>query len=110
MKQNTNLSARIRRRNKQGFRGLGTGKIVMPDGTLCSFNTTKLDCREFGDYNDLEQNHKDVDYKNDSSRKNKLDFNKTSFLIKNGIYVGFKRGTHKVMSKRFADNHQKMTK
>ena len=84
---NKSLSARIRRRNKQGFNGNGT-----PDWSKVT---------PFGDYKDSEQNGKASMYAIEERRKNKL---------------GFKRiardfSLHKrALTKKFADNHQKATK
>lgn len=50
----------------------------------------------WGDYTDSEQNHKDIDYKNSITLKQKANFK-------------FKSWNHKhLMSKRYADNHQKL--
>lgn len=46
--ENTSLSARIKRRNKQGFKGVGTASGWIP--VYCD------------DYNNLITNHKIVDY------------------------------------------------
>lgn len=82
---NKSLSARIRRRNKQGFSGNGTGL-----GFLAS---------NPGNYLDPIQNNKMKDYIRESARKNKLGFKRISksFSIHN-----------RALTKKFADNHQKM--
>lgn len=50
----------------------------------------------WGDYSNKEQNHKDIDYKN-------------SMTLKQRAGLTFKRWNHKhMMSKRYADNHQKL--
>ena len=83
MEYNKSLSARIRRRNAQGFNGVGNP------------NWTKNN--SYGDYTDQKQNHKETDYKRELARKNKLG-------------VGGKRvfGYGHVMSKKFADNSQNL--
>lgn len=79
--ENNSISARIRRRNKQGFQGVGTPETFV--------KTTP-----YGDYNNPKCNHKDKDYKNALDRKNKLHFvrilNTSQFR------------------KKYADNHQKL--
>ena len=83
---NISLSARIRRRNKQGFSGNGTGLgwlIINP-----------------GDYTDPEQNGKDADYAREQRRKNKLGFKR----IAKGFSIN-----KRALTKKFADNHQKMS-
>ena len=47
MEQNSSLSARVRRRNKQGFNGTGTGLGFL--------------IKNPGDYTDPEQNHKNTE-------------------------------------------------
>lgn len=82
---NKSLSARIRRRNKQGFSGNGTGLgwlIINP-----------------GDYTDPEQNGKAADYAREQKRKNKLGFKR----IAKGFSVN-----KRALTKKFADNHQKV--
>ena len=86
MEQNSSLSARVRRRNKQGFSGNGTPSWdkVTP----------------FGDYNDPEQNGKASTYAIEAKRKAKLGFKR--------IARGF--SLHKrALTRKFADNHQKMS-
>jgi len=86
MEYNKSLSARIRRRNKQGFSGNGTGLGFL--------------VKDFGDYLDPSQNNKIQDYVRDSARKAKLGFTR--------IAKGF--SLHKrALTKKFADNHQKMS-
>ena len=87
MEQNSSLSARVRRRNKQGFSGKGTP----------SWDKSTL----FGDYNDPEQNGKAADYIIERMRKDKLGFKRLA-----GNYGFHKRA----LTKKFADNHQKVTK
>lgn len=86
MEYNKSLSARIRRRTKQGFIGIGTG--------LGFF------IKNPGDYTDPEQNGKASTYAIEAKRKNKLGFKR--------IAKGF--SIHKrALTKKFADNHQKMS-
>lgn len=83
---NKSLSARIRRRNKQGFSGNGTGLgflIINP-----------------GDYTDPEQNGKAADYAREQRRKNKLGFKH----IAKGFSIN-----KRALTKKFADKHQKMS-
>lgn len=86
MEQNSSLSARVRRRNKQGFSSKGTpswDKIT-----------------PFGDYNDPEQNGKASTYAIEAKRKAKLGFKR--------ITRGF--SLHKrALTRKFADNNQKMS-
>ena len=58
MEYNKSLSARIKRRNKQGFSGLGTGKMVI-DGEVKSFNSVRAS--QMGDYTDPKQNNKNTE-------------------------------------------------
>ena len=89
MEYNKSLSARLKRRNKQGFAGVGTGLGFNP------YN------KQYGDYTDPEQNHKASTYAIEERRKNKLGFKR--------IAGGF--SLHKrALTKKFADNHQKATK
>lgn len=69
MEYNVSLSARIKRRNKQGFTGNGTGLGYNP------YNKT------YGDYTDPKQNHKDVDYNISKRRKARLRY-KSAFRKK----------------------------
>jgi hypothetical protein len=86
MEHNKSLSARIRRRNAQGFVGVGTGLGFL--------------VKNPGDYTDPEQNSKAADYAREQKRKNKLGFRR--------IAKGF--SLHKrALTKKFADNHQKMS-
>lgn len=86
MEYNKSLSARIRRRNKQGFSGDGTGLGFL--------------ARNPGDYTDPEQNGKAADYAREQRRKNKLGFKRIarSFILH-----------QRALTKKFADNHQKMS-
>ena len=86
MEHNKSLSARIRRRNKQGFSGNGTGLGFL--------------IRNPGDYLDPIQNNKMQDYVRESARKNKLGFKR----IGKGFSIN-KRS----LTKKFADTHQKMS-
>ena len=86
MEYNKSLSARIKRRNKQGFVGVGTGfgfLIMNP-----------------GDYTDPEQNGKAADYAREQKRKAKLGFKR----IAKGFSIN-----KRALTKKFADNHQKMS-
>lgn len=76
---NESLSARIRRRNKQGFAGLGSHK---------RFDDKSL----MGDYRDPNQNGKAKD-KWESNRKKSI--------------LGFKEGENSLMRKKFANNKQR---
>lgn len=80
---NKSLSARVQRRNCAGFKGEGTKGWV---------KTTS-----FGDYKDLETNHKDVDIKNNIAKKCKMGIIRTRFI------------NHPGMTKKYVDNHQKIT-
>ena len=86
MEYNKSLSARAKRRNKQGFNG---------NGTSSGFVT-----KNFGDYLDPIQNNKIQDYIRESARKDKLGFKRItkSFSVHN-----------RALTKKFADNHQKMS-
>ena len=86
MEYNKNLSARIKRRNKQGFSGNGTP------------NWDKV--TPFGNYNDLEQNGKASAYAIEVKRKAKLGFKR----IAKGFSIN-----KRALTKKFADNHQKMS-
>ena len=85
MEYNKSLSARIKRRNKQGFNGNGTG--------LGFF------IKNPGDYTDPEQNGKTADYAREQKRKNKLGFKR----IAKGFSIN-----KRALTKKFADNHQKL--
>ena len=98
MEYNKSLSARIRRRNKCGFSGLGTGKIII-NGEVRSFNSVRVS--QMGDYTDPEQNGKADAYAIERRRKDKLGFKRLA-----GNYGFHKRA----LTKKFADNHQKVTK
>lgn len=86
---NKSLSARIKRRNKQGFIGNGTG---------FGFKRTN-----FGDYNDPAQNYKNIDYDIAERRKNKVGMK--SIIGYNGIFY---TSNKRALNKRYADNHQKL--
>ena len=83
---NKSLSARIRRRNKQGFSGNGTGLGFL--------------IKNSGDYTDPIQNNKMQDYIRENTRKNKLGFGRISNIFS---------FNNKGLTKKFADNHQKMS-
>ena len=85
MRYNESLSARIRRRNKQGFDGNGTGLGFI--------------IKNPGDYTDPEQNGKAADYVRDQKRKAKLGFKR----IARGFSIN-----KRALTKKFADNHQKI--
>lgn len=87
MEYNKSLSARISRRNKQGFAGVGNYWGVGPN-------------HSYGDYTDPEQNGKAADYVRDQKRKNKLGFKR----IAKGFSIN-----KRALTKKFADNHQKMS-
>ena len=91
MEYNKSLSARIRRRNKQGFIGIGSKSNLIPN----------LFC---GDYNDPAQNHKDVDYAKEQRRKDKLGFKRVIGM--NGLHYSLHK---RALTKKFADNHQRMS-
>ena len=86
MEYNKDLSARIRRRNKQGFSGNGTGLGFL--------------IKNPGDYTDPKQNGKAADYTIEQKRKNKLGFKR----IAKGFSIN-----KRALTKKFADNHQKMS-
>ena len=86
MEYNKSLSARIRRRNKQGFSGNGTGLGFI--------------IKNPGDYTDPEQNGKAADYAREQKRKAKLGFKR----IAKGFSIN-----KRALTKKFADNHQKMS-
>lgn len=86
MGYNESLSARIKRRNKQGFNGNGTP------------NWNKV--TPFGNYNDPEQNSKASAYAIEAKRKAKLGFKR----IDKGFSIN-----KRALTKKFADNHQKMS-
>ena len=56
--------------------------------------------KKWGDYKDPVQNHKEADYKRELARKEKMGFYNTGTVI----YSSHKH----IMSKRYADNHQKL--
>ena len=93
MEHNKSLSARIRRRNKCGFVGVGTG---------LGFNPAN---KQYGDYTDSEQNHKDIDYKIAKSRKDRVGMK--SVIAYNSVPFTLHK---RALNKKFADNHQKATK
>lgn len=100
--KNTSLSARIRRRNKCGFSGLGTGKMVI-NGEVRSFNSVRAS--KMGDYTDPKQNHKDVDYK--LARRRKDRFNMKSIVSPYGVPFTLHK---RALNKKYANNRQKMSK
>lgn len=81
MEYNTSLSARIRRRNRLGYLGIGNHNQI--DNITPS-------------YDDVKYNHKEDDYKRAFALKQRLRFAWTRYR------------KCKVMSKKFADNHQKL--
>ena len=85
MEYNKSLSARIRRRNKQGFIGVGTGLGFL--------------IKNPGDYLDPIQNNKMQDCIRENARKNKLGFKRI------GKDFSFR---NRALTKKFADNHQKL--
>lgn len=87
MEYNKSLSARIKRRNAQGFAGVGTGLGFL--------------VKNPGDYTNPEQNGKAADYAIEKRRKDKL-----SFECLDGSQYFYKSA----LTKKFADNHQKMRK
>lgn len=92
---NKSLSARIRRRNKQGFNGNGTGLGFIIENP--------------GDYRDEKQNHKDKDYKLDKARKAKLGYNSSNYKFDdNGNLMHVFKRRNRQMCKKYADNHQKL--
>lgn len=90
MEYNKSLSARIKRRNAQGFSGNGTGLGFL--------------VRNPGDYTDPEQNGKAADYIKEQKRKDKLGFKRV--IGKNGLPYSLHK---RALTKKFADNHQKMS-
>ena len=97
MENNTSLSARIKRRNKQGFSGLGTGHMIDRQGNVLNFNTC-IAIEYCGDYTDELQNHKYIDKVNDIKHKNKVGFRRSNFM------------KNRAMSKKYADVHQRLSK
>lgn len=86
MEYNKSISARIRRRNAQGFKGVGTPKW-----------TKTSPC---GDYTNPVDSNKTTIIRIEQIRKNKLGFKR--------IARGF--SLHKrALTKKFADNHQRMS-
>ena len=95
MEYNKSLSARIKRRNKQGFSGNGTGLGFL--------------IKNPGDYRDEKQNHKDKDYKIDKARKAKLGYNSPIYKFDdNGNLMHVLKISNRQMCKKYADNHQKL--
>ena len=95
MEYNKSLSARIRRRNKQGFSGNGTGLGFL--------------IKNPGDYCDEKQNHKDKDYKLDKARKAKLGYNSPMYKFDgHGNLMRVLKSGNRQMCKKYADNHQKL--
>lgn len=95
MEQNTSLSARIKRRNAQGFEGTGNYHGVGKNHV-------------YGDYHDPKQNSKDVDYELDKRRKARLGFLKREYKFDatgNLMFVGRKT---RPMSNKYADNRQRL--
>ena len=94
---NKSLSARVRRRNKQGFTGTGNYCGVGPN-------------HYYGDYKDPKQNHKEIDYKNEEKRKNKLGYKDNSYKFddKGNIMYSIYNKNRK-FCKKYADNHQKLS-
>lgn len=88
--ENKSLSSRIKRRNAQGFVGAGTGLRFL--------------IKNPGDYTDPEQNGKIADYTRDQRRKDKLGFKRV--IGKNGLPYSLHK---RALTKKFADNHQKMS-
>ena len=97
MEYNKSLSARIRRRNKCGFAGIGNWGFYTKDGILISYSSVKAKEGKMGDYTDENQNHKLKDKLDNIAIKNKVNFHvHKSYGLK-----------HRAMSKKYADNHQK---
>ena len=55
--------------------------------------------KKWGDYKDPAQNHKEADYKRELARKEKMGYHNTGNLPYYPKHI---------MSKRYADNHQKL--
>ena len=94
--KNKSLSARIKRRNAQGFKGEGSHVDFRNGG---------------GNYLDLKQNHKEKDVKENNIHRSKLgkptvpDYK----LDEQGNIVGFTPATkNRQYSKKYADNHQRL--
>lgn len=90
MEYNKSLSARIKRRNKCGFKGIG--------------NHSPNNIRLMGDYTNPEENGKASTYAIETKRKAKLGF-KRVIGINGLLYSVHKRA----LTKKFADNHQRMS-
>ena len=91
MEQNKSLSARIKRRNKQGFADVGSYCGVGPN-------------HSYGDYTDPEQNGKKRDYTIAEKRKNKLGFRRLRDIF-GRPYSRNKRA----LTKKYTDSHQKLS-
>ena len=94
MEYNKSLSARIRRRNNQGFKGEGTNPTFYFGG---------------GDYTDEIQNHKLKDRLDNIAIKNKVGYKTPDGLkidAQGKVYRTYNR-KNRSMSKKYADNHQK---
>ena len=107
---NKSLSARIRRRNKNGFFGIGTGHIVDSKGNIDTYTSLKAASLKMGDYTDENQNGKLKDRMIDNIRKSKLGINKPNYKFDNNgnIIYATKGSKNRQMCKKYADNHQKV--
>lgn len=102
-------NSRIRRRNKCGYTGAGTGHIIDKKGFVQSYTSKKASRGEMGDYNDPEQNHKAADYKAARDRRSRLGYEVPGFKFdEKGNVIGYYKGKNRQYSKKFADNHQRL--
>ena len=94
--ENKSLSARVKRRNEQGFKGEGSHVDFRNGG---------------GNYLDLKQNHKEKDVRENNIRRSKL--GKPSMdeykLDEKGNIIDIIRSTkNRRYSKKYADRHQRL--
>ena len=106
---NKSLSARIRRRNKCGFAGTGNWGQYDKKGNLISYSSVKAAEGRMGNYLDEIQNHKLKDRRENMAVKSKVGFTPDVLKVdeQGRVYRAHKR-KNRCMSKRYADNHQKL--
>lgn len=93
---NKSLSARIKRRNAQGFKGEGSHKDFTNGG---------------GNYLDLKQNHKDKDIIENNIRRSKLGKPSTNDIkldAKGNIIGIVSKMKNRQYCKKYADKHQRL--
>ena len=110
MEENRSLSARVKRRNAQGFYGVGTGHIVDSVGYVHSYTTTKAESGSMGNYTNVKQNHKERDYKDAAARKSRLGYDEPTFKIDNsGNIISLPHSTkNRQLCRKYADKHQRL--